>query len=195
MPCGVSALPYLAVCLPSHASAYFPIATLIDPLSVSTGGKEVVINRFAGEAVLRGAQVYSPGLLAASRGLAAGDLVGVSVACELPGSRWCGIARGAIIPPPSSLDSSGRGGNVTSQLNSNVGKGMLGSGVPTSGLTRLPHPGGLTSIPLPSRSNLFLGVGRCVEGRRGMFRNQSGMAVEMVQRVYNSPSINGDSVS
>ncbi len=52
-----------------------------------SGGREVVIGRYAGEAVLKGAHVYAPGLLAASRGLAAGDLVGVSVAVERPG-RW-----------------------------------------------------------------------------------------------------------
>lgn len=54
-----------------------------------TGGKEVVISRKAGEAVLRGAPVYAPGVLACSAGVSAGDLVALTVAVELPG-RWDG---------------------------------------------------------------------------------------------------------
>ncbi|GIL82099.1 hypothetical protein Vretifemale_11036 [Volvox reticuliferus] len=50
----------------------------------SPGLPEVVINRFAGEAVLKGAHVYAPGILAASAGIAAGDLVVVSAALERP---------------------------------------------------------------------------------------------------------------
>ena len=42
------------------------------------GGREVVVSRKAGEAVLRGAQPYVPGCIAASAGLEAGDLVAVS---------------------------------------------------------------------------------------------------------------------
>lgn len=49
------------------------------------GGAEVVIGRLAGEAVLQGAHVFAPGLLAASPGLAAGDLVAVTIAVEGPG--------------------------------------------------------------------------------------------------------------
>ncbi|GLI63582.1 hypothetical protein VaNZ11_006585 [Volvox africanus] len=48
------------------------------------GLPEVVINRFAGEAVFKGAHVYAPGVLAASGGIAAGDLVAVSAALERP---------------------------------------------------------------------------------------------------------------
>lgn len=48
-------------------------------------GREVVINRLAGESVLKGANVFAPGLLAATPGIAAGDLVAVSVAVEQPG--------------------------------------------------------------------------------------------------------------
>jgi predicted ribosome-associated RNA-binding protein Tma20 len=40
------------------------------------------VNRYAGEAVLQGSNVYAPGLLAASSGLAAGDMVAVTVAVE-----------------------------------------------------------------------------------------------------------------
>lgn len=50
------------------------------------GGKEVVVSRKAGEAVLRGAQPYVPGCVAASAGLEAGDLVAVSgtMTCVAP---------------------------------------------------------------------------------------------------------------
>ncbi len=44
------------------------------------GGKEVVISRKAGESVMRGAQPFLPGCLAASSGLEAGDTVAVSLA-------------------------------------------------------------------------------------------------------------------
>jgi predicted ribosome-associated RNA-binding protein Tma20 len=47
----------------------------------------MVISRKAGEAVLRGAQVFVPGVLAVTAGLAAGDLVAVMVALDKPG--WC----------------------------------------------------------------------------------------------------------
>ena len=51
------------------------------------GLKEVVVTRKAGEAVLRGAHVFAPGVLAVSKGLAAGEQVAVSVAREMPGAR------------------------------------------------------------------------------------------------------------
>ncbi len=49
---------------------------------LSAGGREIVINRLAGEAVLKGAHVYATGLLAASKGIKEGDLVRVSIALE-----------------------------------------------------------------------------------------------------------------
>lgn len=52
-------------------------------------GKEVVISRKAGEAVLRGADVFVPGVLACSPHMSKGDRVLVSLALEPPG-RWVG---------------------------------------------------------------------------------------------------------
>ena len=46
-----------------------------------------MIGRKAGEAVMRGAHVFVPGILALTPGILAGDLVAVSVGCELPGTR------------------------------------------------------------------------------------------------------------
>ena len=50
-----------------------------------SGDREVLINRLAAEAVLKGAHMYAPGLLACSPGVAEGDLVAVAAALELPG--------------------------------------------------------------------------------------------------------------
>lgn len=76
--------PTAFACPLNHACNSCPC---LAPCTAPAEGRQVVINRYAGEAVLRGANVYCPGLLAASAGLAEGDLVGVSVAVELPG-RW-----------------------------------------------------------------------------------------------------------
>lgn len=49
------------------------------------GLKEVVVTRKTGEAVLRGAPVFAPGVLAMSKPLEQGDTVAVSIAREVPG--------------------------------------------------------------------------------------------------------------
>lgn len=41
-----------------------------------------MVNRFAAEAVLKGADVFAPGLMAISPGVAEGDLVAVTCALE-----------------------------------------------------------------------------------------------------------------
>jgi hypothetical protein len=43
----------------------------------------------------------------------------------------------------------------------------------------------------PSREGLYLGLGRAAAGRRGLFRAQQGLAVEMQQRVFELPSLSG----
>jgi predicted ribosome-associated RNA-binding protein Tma20 len=53
--------------------------------SFPPGDREVLVDRLAAEAVLKGAHVYAPGLLACSPGVAEGDLVAVAAALELPG--------------------------------------------------------------------------------------------------------------
>ncbi|KAI8472058.1 MAG: S-adenosyl-L-methionine-dependent methyltransferase [Monoraphidium minutum] len=105
----------------------------------------IAINRYAGEAVLKGADVFSPGLLAATPGLAAGDLVAVSVALEEKPTR---LTRGTVLRP----DAQAR---------------------------------------LAPRHRLHVGVGRAAGGRVELFRLQGGMAVEMVERVYDIPPCNG----
>lgn len=74
-----------------HSTAVVPqvcscFGTIVTPGPVActtalrTGGQEVLINRYAGESVLKGANVFAPGLLAATPGIAADDMVAVSVA-------------------------------------------------------------------------------------------------------------------
>ncbi|XP_038709669.1 tRNA (cytosine(72)-C(5))-methyltransferase NSUN6 isoform X2 [Tripterygium wilfordii] len=62
--------------------------------------KEVLVSRKCAEAVLRGAQVYVPGVIACSAHVEKGDRVAVSVAVEQPGvdGRWgVGITRGTVL--------------------------------------------------------------------------------------------------
>lgn len=58
-------------------------------------GREVVISRKAGEAVLRGAQVFIPGVLAAPSRLTAGQCVAVSIALEPSGALHADVTRGS----------------------------------------------------------------------------------------------------
>jgi hypothetical protein len=62
--------------------------------------KEVIVSRKCAEAVLRGAQVYVPGILACSAHVEKGDTVAVSVAIEQQGSDggWSsGMTRGIVL--------------------------------------------------------------------------------------------------
>ncbi|GFS38624.1 NOL1/NOP2/sun family protein [Actinidia rufa] len=62
--------------------------------------KEVIVSRKCAEAVLRGAQVYVPGVLACSAHVEKGDTVAVSVAVERPvqdGGWGIGMTRGTVL--------------------------------------------------------------------------------------------------
>ncbi|KAG0460002.1 hypothetical protein HPP92_023130 [Vanilla planifolia] len=61
--------------------------------------KEVIVSRKCAESVLRGAQVFVPGVLACSSHVEKGDVVAVSVAIEQPntGGWGVGITRGAVL--------------------------------------------------------------------------------------------------
>ncbi|KAG7037496.1 putative methyltransferase NSUN6 [Cucurbita argyrosperma subsp. argyrosperma] len=62
--------------------------------------KEVIVSRKCAEAVLRGAQVYVPGVMACSAHVEKGDVVAISVAVEQPGldGGWSlGITRGTVV--------------------------------------------------------------------------------------------------
>ncbi|XP_038981447.1 tRNA (cytosine(72)-C(5))-methyltransferase NSUN6 [Phoenix dactylifera] len=111
--------------------------------------KEVIVSRKCAEAVLRGAQVYVPGVLACSSHVEKGDMVAVSVAVEQP-------------------------------LNDN------GWGV---GITRGTVLQGLLSDPqYHGRNGMYIGQGKTLMSRAGIFRVPEGIAVEMTNRVYKLPS-------
>ncbi|KAB1208008.1 putative methyltransferase NSUN6 [Morella rubra] len=62
--------------------------------------KEVIVSRKCAEAVLRGAQVYVPGVVACSAHVEKGDTIAVSAAVEQPGldGGWgIGITRGTVL--------------------------------------------------------------------------------------------------
>ncbi|GAB2284905.1 hypothetical protein Dimus_019358 [Dionaea muscipula] len=63
--------------------------------------KEVIVSRKCAESVLRGAEVYVPGVLACSAHVEKGDTVAVSALVEQPGpdGKWgVGMTRGTILP-------------------------------------------------------------------------------------------------
>lgn len=49
----------------------------------------------------------------------------------------------------------------------------------------------LLATSQPELDSLCVGVGRVTAGRRQLFAQQAGLAVEMVQRVYDIPACNG----
>ncbi|KAJ7965059.1 NOL1/NOP2/sun family protein [Quillaja saponaria] len=111
--------------------------------------KEVIVSRKCAEAVLRGAQVYVPGVLACSAHVEEGDVVAVSVAVEQPesGGGWgVGITRGTILQ------------------------------------------GSQTDPYYFERSGLYIGQGKAMMSRAGMFRVTEGVAVDMNARVFKLPS-------
>eukprot|EP00892_Ulva_mutabilis_P010498 jgi/Ulvmu1/7820/UM004_0049.1 len=110
--------------------------------------REVVVTRKAGEAVIRGAHVYAPGVLAMSKGTAKGDLVAVSIARELRGTnKGFGLTRGQHIPANSG---------------------------PADG-------------PGRDRTALYIGIGQLMQGRREIFKQGSGIAVQLHERVFSIP--------
>ncbi|KAF2620807.1 hypothetical protein F2Q68_00038409 [Brassica cretica] len=61
--------------------------------------KEVLVSRKCAEAVLRGAQVYVPGVLACTAHVEKGDAVAVCVAMEQPGDDEVDMCRSVIVDP------------------------------------------------------------------------------------------------
>ncbi|MCO5586447.1 hypothetical protein L7F22_040387 [Adiantum nelumboides] len=116
--------------------------------------KEVVVSRKCAEAVLRGANVFVPGVLACSGHVEQGDVVAISVAVEHldeKGDWVVGLTRGTIL-----LSEHGN-----AQLEQN------------------------------ERLRCYIGKGRAMLSRTGIFRESHGIAVEMVDRVYSLPPLHG----
>lgn len=111
--------------------------------------KEIIVSRKCAEAVLRGAQVYVPGVLACSSHVEKGDLVAVSVAVEQPvqdGGWIVGMTRGIVLQ------------------------------------------GSQADPYFLERKGLYIGQGTTMMSRAGMFRVERGIAVDMINRVYELPS-------
>ncbi len=132
--------------------------------------------------MLKGADIFAPGVLACSKGLVPGDLMAVTIA--LTGSS-----------PTSSLTSS------TDQHQSGLSQGA-GTQAKSSRAARAPfvlNRGCTISEQiahlLPERTHLHVGVGRALMSRKEMFRSSSGLAVAMEQRVFQVPPCNGEWVS
>ncbi|KAI7748963.1 hypothetical protein M8C21_012481, partial [Ambrosia artemisiifolia] len=103
--------------------------------------KEVIVSRKCAEAVLRGAQVYVPGILACSAHVEKGDKVAVSVGVEQPG----------------------RNGDWAT---------------------------GITHPQYIERDGLYIGQGITTLSRAGIFRDLSGLGVDMTDRVFRLASFN-----
>ncbi|KAL8268718.1 hypothetical protein R6Q59_002516 [Mikania micrantha] len=113
--------------------------------------KEIIVSRKCAEAVLRGAQVYVPGILACSAHVEKGDKVAVSVGVEQPGrnGEWAtGITRGIVLQ------------------------------------------GIKTDPQYIERDGLYIGQGITMLSRAGIFRDLSGLGVDMTDRVFRLPSFN-----
>lgn len=100
--------------------------------------KEVIVSRKCAEAVLRGAQVYVPGILACSAHVEKGDLVAVSVGVEQPirDNEWAiGITRGIVLQglktDPQYLEREGLyiGQGITTMSRAGIFRGLSGLGV------------------------------------------------------------------
>ncbi|KAF3445008.1 hypothetical protein FNV43_RR14701 [Rhamnella rubrinervis] len=111
--------------------------------------KEILVSRKCAEAVLRGAQVFVPGVMACSAHVEKGDVVAVSVAVEQPspdGGWGIGITRGTVVQ-------------------------------------------GLQTDPYYfERKGLYIGQGKTMMSRSGVFRVTHGVAVDMCNRVFKLPS-------
>jgi hypothetical protein len=78
---------------------------------------------------------------------------------------------------------------------SSLRRAALRCDLPRSGWTGLNRGMRLTPEPqarLPSRQDLCVGLGRVTAGRRELFQRQQGLAVEMVQRVFDVLPCNGE---
>ncbi|KAL6506785.1 hypothetical protein OROHE_022222 [Orobanche hederae] len=123
--------------------------------------KEVIVSRKCAEAVLRGAHVYVPGVLACSAHVEKGEQVAVSVAVEQPGAEggWgVGFTRGTVLQGSQALD----------------------EGCP--GTLRMDKFIFIADPHYFERDGLYIGQGTTMMSRAGMFRASEGVALDMYNR-------------
>ncbi|TXG54536.1 hypothetical protein EZV62_019792 [Acer yangbiense] len=146
--------------------------------------KEVIVSRKCAEAVLRGAQVFVPGVMACSAHVEKGDLVAVSVAVEQPGvdGGWAtGITRGTVLQGLQTgkiyFVSESR---LITMLIISIISLLLAGADPSYYNVVDPH--------YLERSGLYIGQGTTMMSRAGIFRVLQGIAVDMNSRIFNLPS-------
>ncbi|CAN7139092.1 unnamed protein product [Brassica rapa subsp. narinosa] len=122
--------------------------------------KEVLVSRKCAEAVLRGAQVYVPGVLACTAHVEKGDAVAVCVAMEQPGDEG--------------------------DWSVNMTRGTTLQGLPSliAAMCRIV----IVDPFYCERSGLYIGMGTAMLSRAGMFRVSHGVAVDLNNRVFRLPS-------
>jgi hypothetical protein len=186
------------------------------------GGREVIVGRRAAESVLRGAHVFVPGVLAATAGLEAGDLVAVVADVERPagaagGGAKPGVTRGTVLPRRDGSGDSGGGaaaaadaaapapaphpalavaaGTLCAEPEAGVEPGGSGcaDGSPEATTTSGSGGSGGGGGGGGGGGRLYVGVGRMCMGRAELFKARSGVGVEMVERVYDVASVPGAS--
>ncbi|KXZ43831.1 hypothetical protein GPECTOR_79g110 [Gonium pectorale] len=141
------------------------------------GAKEVLVSRKAGEAVLRGAAVYAPGVLAVSSGVARGELVAVTVARERPGST-------------QTLHATAELGEEAEAAETEVlGLEPAPGAVPGAAAPAALPPGWTDSSqgPVAPRAGMYVGVARTAMSRQEMFRARQGLALSLVEPVFRVP--------
>lgn len=154
------------------------------------GGRRLLISRKAGEAVLRGADVFAPGVLACSAGVSRGDLVAVGILVEKPGCSNAGVSRGTTLREGPAAAAAAAAAAATSGCgsSSNGGDIDLAGGVKAGG-------GSCTSSSTVDLQEycrgLYVGVGRALMSRSEMFRASHGAAVTLESAVFTTPSCQG----
>ncbi|KAF3609072.1 hypothetical protein DY000_02044587 [Brassica cretica] len=141
--------------------------------------KEVLVSRKCAEAVLRGAQVYVPGVLACTAHVEKGDAVAVCVAMEQPGDDgdWSvNMTRGTTLQ------------GLPSGKNHNSSFFMLWSRCLLNLSSCDMCPSVIVDPFYCERSGLYIGMGTAMLSRAGMFRVSHGVAVDLNNRVFRLPS-------
>ena len=159
----------------------------------SCGGRELLISRRAAEAVLRGAEVFVPGVIAVTAGCEAGDLVAVTAAIETCGAGGgaarparFGVTRGTVLPAAAARGGGG-GKNGGGGGGGGGAEGEEGGGRQEAAAAPASEGGGGGG----GGGRLHIGVARLQLGRAELFRAARGVAAEMVARVYDVAAVPG----
>lgn len=155
-------LPYVLQ-IPGSGPHTIDYAAAVDP---DVGFvREIAVNRICGEAVLRGADVFVPGVMGATKSIEAGQIVAVSIAKE---------------PPP----------NATTCRPLLRGTILYSAGDPAVPQDEERRASAAQAESL-DRGSLHLGLGIVQLPRVQLFKEARGVAVKMLRRVFELPSMEG----